>query len=255
MWPLGFIRYGLAMLICACGFLAVGQIDGMVLVEGDAYKPFIKGQTEQISVNSFWMDDKAVTNADYLKFTEANPQWSQNQAKRIFADENYLSHWSSDNTFQNHEKAPVVNVSWFAAQAYCEWAGKRLPKLHEWEFAAMALPVETSSYNSTQQIIADWYASRMQNRLEVGSVYQNTYGVWDMHGLIWEWVYDFNSIVMNDDGRNQEEIAEGLFCGSASLNANDATDYASFVRFAFRTSLKGNYSLRKLGFRCVKNAD
>lgn len=73
-----------------------------------------------------------------------------------------------------------------------------------------------------------------------------------MHGLVWEWVYDFNSIVMNNDGRNQEEMPEGLFCGSASLNANDATDYAAFVRFAFRTSLKGNYNLRKLGFRCAK---
>lgn len=255
MQQLGSIQFGLALLLCFCGTFAYGQAEDMVLVEGGDYMPFIKGQTDQVHVSPFWMDVKAVTNADYLKFTLANPQWSKNQAKRIFADENYLSHWAADNTFQNHEKAPVVNVSWFAAQAYCEWAGKRLPKLHEWEFAAKSLPVEHTSYNSTQQIIADWYANRMQNPFEAGSVYQNIYGIWDMHGLIWEWVYDFNSITMNDDGRNQEQIAEGLFCGSASLNANDAADYASFVRFAFRTSLKGNYSLRKLGFRCAKNQD
>lgn len=219
--------------------------------------PFIKGQTDQVSVNSFWIDTKAVTNADYLQFVEANPQWSKSQVKRIFADENYLSHWNleQEGTGRFAELAPVVNVSWFAAQAYCEWQGKRLPELHEWEFAAKALPVENQYYDSLQRIISDWYSNRLRNNFEVGSLYQNTYGVWDMHGLIWEWVYDFNSITMNDDGRNQEEIPEGLFCGSASLNANDATDYASFVRFAFRTSLKGNYSLRRLGFRCAKTAD
>ncbi len=257
MRSFGYLQFGLTWLLCLCGSLTYSQLDGMVLVKGGSYMPFIKGQADQVNVNSFWIDAKAVTNADYQQFAEANPQWSKSQLKQIFADENYLSHWKSEQDGTEHfiELAPVVNVSWFAAQAYCEWLGKRLPKLHEWEYAASAQPEANQSYESLQGIISDWYSSRLQNTFEVGSLYRNTYGAWDMHGLIWEWVYDFNSISMNDDGRNQEEMAEGLFCGSASLNANDATDYASFVRFAFRTSLKGNYCLRKLGFRCVKAAD
>jgi formylglycine-generating enzyme len=247
-----------AMLVfCLLGLKLTAQPSAMVYIDGGTYVPFLKGQTEQVNLNSFWMDEKAVTNADYLKFIETNPQWSKTNIKRIFADENYLSHWTEGkgSSYQFADKAPVVNVSWFAAQAYCQWQKKRLPNLHEWEYAAKALPESSLSDDSLQQIISDWYSSRLRNAFEVGSLYRNVYGVWDMHGLVWEWVYDFNSIVMNDDGRNQEEMPEGLFCGSASLIANDASDYASFVRFAFRTSLKGNYSLRKLGFRCVKNAD
>ncbi len=67
------------------------------------------------------------------------------------------------------------------------------------------------SAESLQRIISDWYSNRLKHDFLVGSVYQNTYGVWDMHGLVWEWVYDFNSIVMNNDGRNQEEMPEACF--------------------------------------------
>lgn len=245
------------LLLCLFSGLLFSQEHEVVYVEGGTYRPFIKGPTDQVPVNSFWIDTKAVTNADYQIFIEAKLQWSKENIKRIFTDENYLSHWvnAQESSQSVNGNSPVTNVSWFAAQAYCEWQGKRLPNLHEWEFAAMAHPENSHSDKSLQQIISDWYSNRLRNPFEVGSIYRNDYGVWDMHGLVWEWVYDFNSIVMNDDGRNQEELPEGLFCGSASLNANDATDYASFVRFAFRTSLKGNYCLRRLGFRCAKSAD
>ncbi len=252
---IGFYKLLIIGLLCLPGLKSSGQQQDMAFIEGGTYKPFVKGDKEEVPVNAFWMDKKAVTNTDYQRFVEANPQWSKENAKRIFADSNYLYHWPDSGLSQHSgppDGAPVVNVSWFAAKAYCEWQNKRLPKLHEWEFVARAFPKNDVSADSLQRIISDWYSNRLKHDFLVGSVYQNTYGVWDMHGLVWEWVYDFNSIVMNNDGRNQEEMPEGLFCGSASLNANDATDYAAFVRFAFRTSLKGNYNLRKLGFRCAK---
>lgn len=255
MKVIGFYKLLIIGLLCLPGLKSFGQQQSMAFIEGGTYKPFVKGDKEEVPVNAFWMDEKAVTNADYQRFVEANPQWSKENTKRIFADSNYLYHWpdsGSSHIPETQDEAPVVNVSWFAAKAYCEWQNKRLPKLHEWEFVARAFPINDGSANSLQRIISDWYSNRLKHDFLVGAVYQNTYGVWDMHGLVWEWVYDFNSIVMNNDGRNQEEMPEGLFCGSASLNANDATDYAAFVRFAFRTSLKGNYNLRKLGFRCAK---
>ncbi len=76
---------------------------------------------------------------------------------------------------------------------------------------------------------------------------------WDMYGLVWEWVYDFNSVVSNEDSRNSEDVIAGLFCGSASLNASDASDYVAFIRYSYRGSLKAKYTTRKMGFRCAKS--
>ncbi len=252
MHPL--IRTGI-LLFWLQGSVLVAQPTGMIFVPAGSYVPFVKGEKQQIRVNSFWMDEKQVTNAGFLEFVKSNPQWSRGQMKRLFADEDYLSHWNGDGAdpvFDEDLDKPVVNMSWFAAKAYCEWAGKRLPTMHEWEYAATSLPVGESDSSSLHNIIANWYSRKGGELDTAGSVYKNQLGLWDMYGQVWEWVYDFNSIVSNDDSRNQEEAPEGLFCGSASLNANDASDYATFIRYAFRGSLKGNYTTRKLGFRCAK---
>lgn len=234
------------------------QNRGMVLIPSGSYKPFIKGQADQLKVEHFWMDEKAVTNAEFLDFVKANPKWSRAQVKRLFADQDYLSHWRTDFVDQNNSQqgnAPVVNVSWFAANAYCTWQGKRLPTLSEWEYAASALPQGSKDSSSLQEIIANWYSRRSQVENDAAAFYKSEFGLWDMYGKVWEWVYDFNSVQYNEDSRNMEESPEGLFCGSASLNANDASDYATFIRYAFRGSLKGDFTVRKLGFRCAKTIE
>lgn len=86
----------------------------------------------------------------------------------------------------------------------------------------------------------------------VGSIYKNIYGVWDLHGLIWEWVEDFNSIFVTGESREDGNFNKNLFCGSGGLNGANKEDYAAYMRFAFRSSLKGNSSVWNLGFRCVR---
>lgn len=247
----------LAFLVMLCFVVSSvsSQNKGMVLIPSGSYKPFIKGKVDEIQVDSFWIDEKSVTNAEFSTFVDANPSWSREEIKRLFADEDYLSHWATDLFNQDSfliGNAPVVNVSWFAAKAYCEWQGKRLPMLSEWEYAASALPQGSVDSSSLQEIIANWYSRSTLSENDTVPHYKNEFGIWDMHGKIWEWVYDFNSVQSNEDSRNMEETPEGLFCGSASLNASDASDYSTFIRFAFRGSLKGHFTVRKLGFRCVK---
>jgi sulfatase modifying factor 1 len=244
------------LMLCFVTVSVSSQNRGMVLIPSGSYKPFIKGQAEEVQVEAFRMDEKSVTNAEFSAFVEANPKWSKEQIKRLFADEDYLSHWKTDFVDQNSSQqgnAPVVNVSWFAANAYCEWQGKRLPTLSEWEYAASALPQGSKDPGSLQAIIANWYSRRSPAENDAAAFYKNEFGLWDIYGKVWEWVYDFNSVQYNEDSRNMEEAPEGLFCGSASLNANDASDYATFIRYAFRGSLKGHFTVRKLGFRCVRN--
>lgn len=235
-----------------------GNETGMVRIPEGNYQPFLKGegQPKTIKIHSFLMDEHAVTNLEFLAFVKANPKWARSKVARIFADEGYLSHWSSDFQIGNKaiENSPATNVSWFAAVAYAQWKGKRLPTLQEWEYAAQAPPVNLKKGQKITSYILDWYSKPTPKVMpQVTSTFKNTYGLYDMHGLIWEWVYDFNSIITGGDSRAAGTLDPNFFCAAGSLNAVNKEDYASFMRFAFRESLKANYTIRALGFRCVKD--
>lgn len=236
------------------------NVDGkkMVLVRGGRFKTFYVSKTDKpIIVVPFYLDDAAVTNVEFLEFVKANPLWSKAKVNRLFADANYLKHWKNDfeigsvnSTIYN---SPVVNVSWFAARAYAQWKGKRLPTLAEWEIAANAPPKDTA-YTSVTDYIMSWYEKPSLPVLpNIKSTYMNTFGLYDMHGLVWEWTFDFNSFIISGDSRNTTTENTNLYCAGASINVTNRKDYAAFLRYGFRGSLKGNYCISSLGFRCAKN--
>lgn len=230
----------------------------MVTIPGGNYKTFYVSKTDKpIAVKAFLMDEYAVTNVEFLEFVKANPSWSKSKVKRLFAEANYLKHWHGDfeigESNQNIFYSPVVNVSWFAAKAYCNWKKKRLPALAEWELAANA-PPKNIKYTSLTSYIFQWYEKPTLPVLpNVKTTYGNTYGLYDMHGLIWEWTFDFNSFISTGDSRNTVNDDRNLFCAGASINVTNREDYAAFLRYGFRGSLKGNYCISSLGFRCAKN--
>ena len=128
-------------------------------------------------------------------------------------------------------REPVVQVSWFAAQAYCEARGARLPTTAEWELAAQAdeKRADASLDPEFRRLILDWYSRPATGALEpAGSGRKNFWGVRGLHGLVWEWVLDFNSELQNDDGRGGGDAQQSRFCGAAALSARDAGDYAAF---------------------------
>ena len=76
-----------------------------------------------------------------------------------------------------------------------------------------------------------------------------------MHGSVWEWVSDFNTALVTGESRQDAGLERDLFCGAGSLAASEQQrrNYAAFIRFAFRGSLQGNYSVNNLGFRCARD--
>lgn len=234
--------------------------DGMVHIPAGTYTPLYQRPTDTTStpVAPFFLDTHPVTNAEYLAFVEDQPQWRRSQIKRLFADENYLQHWRGDLDFGPDAlgNRPVVNVSWFAASAFAQWSGKRLPTTAEWERAARAserAPDGTGDPAFRQRIL-QWYSQRTPEVLPpVGSTFENHWGARDMHGLIWEWVLDFNTGFVTGESRNNADLDRTLFCGSGSVGASDFNDYAAFIRFAFRSGLQADYTVPHLGFRCARD--
>src|SRR5688572_8526539 len=233
---------------------------GMALVPSGDYEPLFRGEKDpkKVTVNAFLLDVTPVTNAEYLEFVKANPKWKRSEVKRLFADENYLKSWTDDLDFgaANRSNAPVVQVSWFAAKAYCAGKGKRLPTTAEWEYAAAASTGRPDGRNDAQfkQQILAWYAQpSVSNLPPVAARAANFFGVHDLHGLVWEWVADFNTAMVTGDARGDTGLERKLFCGSGSAGAKNPGDYPTFMRFGFRSSLKADYTVRNLGFRCAKD--
>ncbi|MDZ4287001.1 MAG: SCO family protein, partial [Prosthecobacter sp.] len=184
----------------------------------------------------------------------------RSQVSRSLADENYLSHWAGDLDLgpeaEALRQAPVTHVSWFAAKAYCEALGKRLPTQDEWESAARAdlTRIDASSDPAFLRQVLEWYATPATRILAaVNTTPLNVHGVRGLHGLVWEWVHDFNSSMIVGDGRSDGTLERQLFCGAGSLLAADVANYSAYMRYAFRSSLKGAYCVASLGFRATRS--
>ena len=233
---------------------------GMVVISGGIFKPQFRSTADlkEVSVKPFCLDVLPVTNDDFLQFVRANPRWQRSVVKRLFADETYLKSWAGDlepgtNAPAN---APVTFVSWFAAKTYAQWRAKRLPTLAEWELVAAAGATQPDGANDPdfKRALQSWYSTPSDKRLSpVGAGPKNYWGVHDLHGLVWEWVADFNTAMVTGDARGDTGLDRQLFCGSGAVGARDPGDYAAFMRYGFRSSLKADYCIHNLGFRCAKD--
>lgn len=132
----------------------------------------------------------------------------------------------------NLGQMPIVNVSWEDAKLYCEWAGGRLPKEAEWEYAARAGSGE-SRYGPLDSIA--WYgANSLGGAHEAGERKPNAFGLHDMLGNVWEWVEEWE-----EQGKSKR--LRGGAWSSAAERIRASQRYASRVEAGTDVS----------GFRCV----
>ncbi len=207
-------------------------------------------------VEAFHLDRRPVTNADYLAFVMKHPQWRRDRIPTLFADKDYLSHWTFPESLGTaaQPEQPITRVSWFAARAYCEAAGGRLPDWTEWEFVAAASESRVDARRDPvwRERILNWYGQPASRALaRVGAGPANFYGIDDLHGLVWEWVEDFNALLVSADSRDQNDPDKLKFCGAGAVSLKDRENYAVLMRIAFLSALEARSTARSLGFRCA----
>ncbi len=215
----------------------------MVKIPSGIYKPFIKEEYyKEKKINGFELMEVPVTKTMFEDFLANNNEWKIANAKKIFIESNYLKNYD---LLRINE--PVTFVSWFAANAFCDFYGMRLPKLEEWEYASLA------SDSESQNAVYHWLSTPgISPDKEIKKGVVNKFGLYDMHALIWEWVEDFNQVMINADSRGKnDKSVTGAFCGAGTLTTDRAMEYATYMRFALRGSIKANYTLGNLGFRCA----
>ena len=211
----------------------------------------------RVRIAPFALMSLPVTNADFLAFVQQHPQWRRDRVASVFAEPRYLSHWAGPAQLGPLAlpQQPVVWVSWFAASAYCQAQGARLPSWSQWEYAAAADDRRTDARSDPawRQRILAWYSQPSKHALNaVGSQRPNAYGAHDLHGLVWEWTDDFSALLVSADNRDQGDPDRLEFCGAGALSMNDRENYAVLMRVAMLSSLEGADATVNLGFRCAR---
>ena len=208
-------------------------------------------------IEGFSLMRRPVTNAQFLDFVKEHPEWQRGNAPPVFVDGQYLSHWDAAlDIGEAGSGSPVTRVSWFAASAYCEAQGGRLPTWLEWEYVAAAdeTRLDARSDPAWRERILGWYSRTGGSALPpVGQTPANAYGAQDMHGLVWEWIDDFNALMISADNRDQGDPDLLRFCGAGALSAADRDNYAILMRTAMLSALRADATTRNLGFRCARD--
>jgi len=244
--------YGLLAVALLGGSATAGDGNPFLPVTGSEFRSALpSGKEDLIKVPGFLLQEHPVTNAEFLAFVRANPQWQRGATPAAMAGGDYLSQWLTPLNPGSHdaESQPVTRVSWFAADAYCEAQGARLPYWYEWELAAAASPSKRDARSDAEwrQQILDWYARPASAPLpQVRQGIANVYGVHDLHGLVWEWVQDFNSLLPADADPEK-------FCGSGAQNLQQKENYAVLMRIALLGSMQATDTGHALGFRCARD--
>lgn len=243
--------------ILGVGLAFGGTVTPLAPIAGGGYRPLYPADPKipVVEVAPFRLEVHPVTVGQYRVFVERQPAWAPGKVPGIKADSGYLASWAREVPPADR---PVTEVSWYAARAYCQSIGRRLPTEHEWEFVARASVdrIDASQDPAWLAAILAWYSQPSGTPLgPVAANRPNAWGVHDLHGLVWEWVEDFNNTLIASDARESGDADRARFCGTGALSAQNVEDYASFMRLAWRSALEGRTTTRNLGFRCAADPE
>ena len=185
------------------GKMFFNQKDGSTMVRieagpftmgSDHGDPDEAGSDPDVSPGPYYLSRYEITNAQWRKFIDGNPEWQKGRVRVRSLDRNYLGHWDGEALPPGKAEHPVTYVNWFAAQAYCRWAEGRLPSEAEWEKGARGSQArvypwdggwEPKRCNSMENGGADTFAETAPVGWFLTGA--SPYGLFDMAGNVWEW--------------------------------------------------------------------
>ncbi len=253
---------GMTMVYVSAGQFEMGSKDG----DSD------EQPAHTVTLDGFWIDRVEVTNAQFVAFlnvrgnqTEGGETWFD------LEDEDCLielvgGEYRPKEGYADH---PVIEVSWYGAEAYCKWAGGRLPTEAEWEYAARGPEGYTYSWgdvfdctkgNFDDETIINRYVvpggegcDGFDRTAPAGSFPGGASwcGALDMSGNVWEWVNDW--YVSDYYNRSPGENPPGPESGTSKVLRGGSWDVNSEydLRAANRYSSGSSISYSYVGFRCV----
>ena len=212
-----------------------------------------------VYVDAFYIDKYEVTNAQYRLFVQT--QGYREPRGVAYVDgipQGYFRPWS-DNNF-NGDNLPAVCVSWPDAQAYCEWAGKRLPTEAEWEKAACGglmgkrypwgdeLTHDKANYPGIEGL------DQWEGPAPVDSFEPNGYGLYNMAGNVWEWCSDWydDDYYSISPGKNPSGPETGAY--RVLRGGSWSSPFNFLLRVSLRNHTNPPIASYNVGFRCAKSA-
>ena len=195
---------------------------------GNRNGDFDEQPARPVSLAGFYIDRTEVTNADYQLFVNITGQKAP-------------EYWKNGKYPQGKSQLPVVKVSWYDANLYAAWRGKRLPLESEWEMAAHG---QGKRQKNLQWPWGDVFFPSFANvsgqtSVPVGHFPQgkSVFGVLDMAGNVWEWTNSWYDVEIKKD-----RVIKGGSYRSVPFQA----------RTTYRDGFSPEYGREDIGFRCVK---
>ena len=226
----------------------------------------------EVYTDAFYMDEHEVTNEQYCTFLNDYGRNTDSAGHELLelADEDCLIE-KAGNTYRpksDYAKHPVIEVSWYGAAAYVQWAGARLPTEAQWEKAARGglvgkkYPWGDTITHDDANYVGTGGRDRWDRTSPVGSFPANDYGLYDMAGNVWEWCADeYDSGCYNRKVRNNP-VAPRSPTGFVNDDFTNVTSprvlrggawgflNSSLLRCADRCRDVPTDTLCDLGFRC-----
>ena len=232
---------GASMVLIPAGEFWMGSPDG-------------EGSTDEhprhrVYLDAYAMDKFEVTVSRYAKFLKSSGRRPP-------------EYWDQGNT-DKHNNLPVVGVNWHDAEAYCQWAEKRLPTEAEWEKAARGTDgrmypwgnegptPRLANFGKDYTNVNNVYDERLApvERFEAG---KSPYGLHHMAGNVWEWTADWYDEQYYE--KSPPQNPKGPSSGTQKVIRGGSWSDAPFnVRSAHRNGLTPTNRYNHFGFRCAQD--
>ena len=228
-----------------------------------------------VTLSSFRMSKYEITNTQYAAFLNAksigsNGIWAaaplyKTQALIYTSSGSYDwgLHYSGSQWIPvtGYETSPVINVTWYGSAEFATYVGGTLPTEAQWEYACRAgttTPFNTGScltnsdanyyWSSPYNTCVNTVTTPLSKTQPVGSYAPNAYGLYDMHGNVWEWCADWYGTYPTSAQTNPTGAATGSY---RVRRGGCWNNLAQHCRSAFRTYNDPDGSGSSIGFRVV----